>query len=193
MTCIVNICHCCFVQHKNRRAITAFFMSGEDFECHHDGCKLHYIEPCDICTKCFCDEHLPFSQHVCVSPNTRREEHAQAQSSFYSDSYATETSDDYTQFSGSDRPYSSSSFNFATSVDRHYQIQSSARSTASLSTVPLSLSSTPTISACRSTSSSSTIPLSLSLHLVQQLRRVPYIYHHQRLQPTLHLCFKGLH
>ena len=79
---------------KNCCAITDFLMSAEDFHCDFDGCSLHYIEPCDICTKCFCEAHLPFSQHVCTSPDNRREEYLKAQSSFYSDSYATETSDD---------------------------------------------------------------------------------------------------
>ena len=49
---------------KNCCAITDFLMSAEDFHCDVDGCNLHYIEPCDICTKCFCEECSPMTTPV---------------------------------------------------------------------------------------------------------------------------------
>jgi hypothetical protein len=143
---------------KNSWAKTDFMMSAEDFHCDLDGCNLHYIEPCEICTKSYCEAHLPFCQHVWISPDNRREEYAKKQSSFYSDSYATETSDDNARFSGHGRP-SSFCLDLA---DTHYQRQSSARSTTSSSSMQLSFSATPTISASRPTASSSTVPLSSS-------------------------------
>ena len=121
-------------------------MSAGDFHCDHDGCKLHYMEPCDICTKCFFESNLPFCQHVCNSPDIRHEEYAKAQSSFYSDSYTTETSDDNMKFPGSDRYSPSLSLDLAACVDTRYQRQSSARSMPSSSCVQLSFSATPTIS-----------------------------------------------
>ena len=156
---------------KNTWAKTDFMMSAEDFHCDLEECNLHYIEPCEICTKRYCEAHLPFSQHVWISPDNRREEYAKAQSSFYS--YATETSDDNTQFSGHDRP-SSFCLDLA---DTHYQRQSIARSTTSSSSMQLSFSATPT---------------QPFLHRDQQLHRVPYLCLLQQLQSTLHLYFKGL-
>ena len=154
---------------KNTSAKTDFMMSAEDFHCDLEECNLHYIEPCEICTKRYCEAHLPFSQHVWISPDNRREEYAKAQSSFYS--YATETSDDNTQFLDmADLLHFVSILLILIIRGNQVLVQQPRR-------VPCNYRF---------------LRLQLFLHRDQQLHRVPYLCLLQQLQSTLHLYFKGL-